>query len=125
MKERIKILRKFLNLTQQKFADKLGLKRQTIAAYEIGTIEPSDSTLLLICREFNVNEEWLRHGIGEMYAPVNPDDRYAANVGKLQRTDNETIIRWVNAISETNPDVLKQIEEFMKKLLDLEIEKEV
>ena len=109
MKERIKELRKYLNLTQQKFADRLGLKRQTIAAYEMGNIEPSDSTLLLICREFNVDENWLRTGEGEMYAPVNPDDRYAANVGNLQRTDNETIIRWVNAIAETNPEVLKQI----------------
>lgn len=65
MKERIKQLRNSLGLTQQKFADRLGLKRQTIAAYEIGNIEPSDSTLLLICREFNVNENWLRTGTGE------------------------------------------------------------
>ena len=65
MKERIKQLRNSLGFTQQKFADRLGLKRQTIAAYEIGNIEPSDSTLLLICKEFNVNENWLRTGEGE------------------------------------------------------------
>ncbi len=66
LKERIKELRKTFGLTQQKFADRLGLKRQTIAAYEIGNIEPSESTLLLICKEFNVNEDWLRTGDGEM-----------------------------------------------------------
>lgn len=120
MKERIKELRTQLGLTQQKFADKLGLKRQTIAAYEIGNIEPSDSTLLLICKEFNVNEVWLRTGEGEMNIPTNPDDRYASNLGKLQRTDNDTIIRWVNMIAETNPEVLKQVESFMKKLLDID-----
>lgn len=65
MKDRIKELRKSLDLTQQKFADKLGLKRQTIAAYEIGNIEPSESTLLLICKEFGVNKEWLLTGEGE------------------------------------------------------------
>lgn len=119
LKEQIKELRKHLGLTQQKFADRLGLKRQTIAAYEIGNIEPSDSTLLLICKEFNINEEWLRTGNGDMTSPVNPDERYASNVGKLQRADDETIIRWVNAIAETNPEVLKQIEEFMKKILDI------
>lgn len=120
LKERIKELRTQLGLTQQKFADKLGLKRQTIAAYEIGNIEPSDSTLLLICKEFNVNEVWLRTGEGEMNIPTNPDDRYASNLGKLQRTDNDTIIRWVNMIAETNPEVLKQVESFMKKLLDID-----
>lgn len=62
MKDRIKELRKVLGLTQQKFADRLGLKRQTIAAYEIGNIEPSESTLLLICKEFAINYEWLRNG---------------------------------------------------------------
>lgn len=120
MKERIKKLRTHLGLTQQKFADRLGLKRQTIAAYEIGNIEPSDSTLLLICKEFNVNELWLRTGKGEMNMSTNPDDRFASNLGKLQRTDNDTIIRWVNMIAETNPEVLKQIEGFMKKLLEIE-----
>ena len=67
MKERIKQLRTMLGLTQQKFADRLGLKRQTIAAYEVGNIEPSDSTLLLICKEFGVNEKWLRYNEGDIY----------------------------------------------------------
>ncbi len=120
MKKRIKMLRNELGLTQQKFADRLGLKRQTIAAYEVGNIEPSDSTLLLICKEFNVNEQWLRSGTGEMHASITDNERYAINVGKLQRTDNETLIRWVNAIAETNPEALIQIEELMKKILNIE-----
>lgn len=66
MKDRIKELRKVLGLTQQKFADRLGLKRQTIAAYEIGNIEPSESTLLLICKEFAINYDWLRNGTPPM-----------------------------------------------------------
>lgn len=114
------MLRNELGLTQQKFADRLGLKRQTIAAYEVGNIEPSDSTLLLICKEFNVNEVWLRSGAGEMHASVTENERYAINVGKLQRTDDETLIRWVNAIAETNPEALIQIEELMKKILNIE-----
>lgn len=69
MNERIKELRKRLNLTQQQFADRLGIKRNTIANYEIGRNAPVDTVLSLICREFNVNEEWLRTGSGEMFAP--------------------------------------------------------
>ena len=67
MKDIIKKLRKTLDLTQQKFADKIGVKQNTVAHYEIGRNEPIDTVITLICREFNVNEEWLRNGTGEMF----------------------------------------------------------
>ncbi len=63
---RIKHLRKTLGLTQQEFADRLSVKRGTIANYEIGRNVPHDSVIALICREFHVNEQWLRTGEGEM-----------------------------------------------------------
>ncbi len=119
MKDRIKELRKNLGLTQQKFADRLGLKRQTIAAYEIGNIEPSDSTLLLICKEFGISEKWLRTGEGEMNIADCQEERYSLNIAKLQRADDETIIRWVNGIAETSPETLKEIEEFLKTILGI------
>lgn len=118
MKRRIKELRSSMGLTQQQFADRLGLKRQTIAAYEVGNTEPSNATLLSICREYKVNENWLRTGEGEMKVAQTTQERYNLNLEKLQRVDDETIIRWVNTIAETNPEVLKQIEEFMKRLLE-------
>lgn len=124
MKDRIKELRKNLGLTQQKFADRLGLKRQTIAAYEIGNIEPSESTLLLMCKEFGINKDWLLTGEGEPTIEACQEERYAVNVGKLQRADHEAIMRWVNAIAETNPEVLVEIEKFMKKILGIEDEPE-
>lgn len=67
MKDRIKKIRKELDLTQQEFADKIGSKRNTIAKYETDTNVPSAAVISLICREFNVNENWLRTGEGEMY----------------------------------------------------------
>lgn len=70
MNERLKELRKELKLTQQEFADKLNIKRGTMANYEIGRNEPIDAVISLICREFNVNEEWLRNGTGEMFVQV-------------------------------------------------------
>lgn len=69
MKERIKELRKTLGFTQQKFSEKIGVKRNTVAQYETGRNIPIDSVINLICREFNVNEEWLRTGEGEMFKP--------------------------------------------------------
>lgn len=119
MNVRIKKIRESLGMTQEEFGKRIGSARNTIANYETGNRNPSNAVITSICREFGINEEWLRTGEGEMYIQTNPDDRYASNVGKLQRADDETIIRWVNAIAETNPEVLKQIEEFMKKILDI------
>ncbi len=73
MKERIKKIRRELNLTQQEFAERIGIKRNTIANYETGRNDPVDSVISLICREFNVREEWLRTGEGEMFKPKPSD----------------------------------------------------
>lgn len=80
MNERIKKLRKALDLTQQEFAMHIGSKRNTIAKYETGTNAPSAAVVSLICREFNVSEEWLREGTGEMFLPDTADDPIAAIV---------------------------------------------
>ena len=69
MNKRIKHLRKTLGLTQQKFADAIGIKRNTVSQSEMGRNEPIGSVLSLICREYNVNPKWLRTGEGEMFLP--------------------------------------------------------
>ena len=73
MDERIKKLRKILDLTQQEFADKLGIRQNTVAKYETGRGTPTRSVVSLICREFRVNEEWLRTGAGKMFQPAPRD----------------------------------------------------
>ena len=67
MNERIRKLRRTLELTQKEFANRIGIKQNTVATYEIGRSEPIDAVVSLICREFNVNEEWLRTGNGRMF----------------------------------------------------------
>lgn len=69
MNERIKKLRKALDLTQQEFADKIGMKRNTVANYETNRNEPSNSVITLICKTFDVSETWLRTGEGDMFSP--------------------------------------------------------
>lgn len=66
MNERIKKLRKTLDLTQQEFGARIGMKQNTIALIEGGR-NTSDLTVLAICREFGVNERWLRTGEGKMF----------------------------------------------------------
>lgn len=81
MVERLKILRKNLGLTQKEFADRIGIKRNSYANYEIGRNTPLDAIVLSICREFNVNEEWLREGTGDMF---NKLDR-SSDIAKLTK----------------------------------------
>ena len=67
MKERIKKLRKDLHLTQQQFADRIGISRNNVATYEVGKSNPGEAVISLICRTFRVREEWLREGIEPMF----------------------------------------------------------
>lgn len=66
--ERIKELRKALNLTQIAFGERIGLKQNSVALIEAGRAT-SDQTIFAICREFRVNEAWLRTGAGKMFVP--------------------------------------------------------
>ena len=66
LKDRIKQIRKDNDLTQQEFATRLGVSRSGVASYENGDREPINAVISLICREFDINEEWLRYGTGPM-----------------------------------------------------------
>lgn len=120
MKDRIKEIRKQspYGKTQDSFSIFLGIPKSNLASYEIGRRTPSDAVVQLICQKCGISEKWLRTGEGEMKLEDSEDNRYLSNVGKLQRADDETIMRWVNAIAETDPKVLKAVEEFMKKLFE-------
>lgn len=71
--QRIRKLRRELDLTQQEFAERIGVSRANIGKYETGISEPSAAVLSLICREFDVREEWIRNGEGEMFKPKPSD----------------------------------------------------
>lgn len=67
LNKRLKEIRQELGLNQEAFASKIGLIRSTISNIETGNRNLTDRVISDICREFNVNEEWLRNGIGEMF----------------------------------------------------------
>ena len=122
MNERIKELRKELKLTQQEFADALNIKRGAVANYEIGRNEPIDAVVSLICKTFNVNEEWLRSGAGDMFLEFPEEDEEAAYVSELlEDVDNEMykIIKEImHTYSELTPKSKEVIRDFSAKLLE-------
>ena len=108
MEERLKELRKTLNLTQQEFADKIGVKRNTIAQYESGRNAPIDAVITLICRTYSVNETWLRTGEGEMFQP---------------KSRNDELLDYARRIAEGNPGSIQaQLLTVMTRLTDAQWE---
>ena len=73
MKNRIRTIRKNAGMTQQQFAERLGISRNTVATYETSSRIPIDAVIVSICREFGVREEWLRTGQGDIYKELTPD----------------------------------------------------
>lgn len=93
LKERLKILRYEEGLTQEEFAKRIGIKRNSYANYEIGRSSPIDAVIYSICREFNVHENWLRTGKGKMYRST---------------MDEEKINKWVKRVFSDESAQFKQ-----------------
>ena len=112
-------MRHTLGLTQQKFADKLGIKGNAISQYESGRNAPIDAVISLICREFNVNEEWLRTGNGEMFVQRTRADELSSFVDQLLQSEPDDIRRrFVTAISRLSTKELEVLERTALHLTD-------
>lgn len=123
IRDRISLVRNKSGKSQDEFGTILGVTKSTISLLETKKREPSERIIRDICREFGVNEVWLRTGEGgdnNMFTKVNEDDRYSLNLGKLSITDNQTAKNMLNAIAEASPEKLKHIEEFMRACLGLD-----
>ena len=107
MNERIKKIRKACGLTQQEFAERLNIGRGTLANYEVGRNEPIDAVVSLICREFDVNETWLRTGEGEMFIAKTPGDEISAFVGDILRGEPDFRQRFIAVLSRMTVDEWK------------------
>lgn len=119
MNERLKKLRKTLDLTQQEFADRIGSKRNTIAKYETDTNAPSAAVISLICREFNVNENWLRTGEGDIFLEMSRDEQIEDFVGNLLKDEEDSfkrrLISGLAALDEQGWEVLENFLDSIQK----------
>ncbi len=74
LNERVKELRKFFGLSGEKFGEKLGITRGAVSNIENGSRNVTEQMIKSICREFNVSEEWLRTGEGEMFVHITSNE---------------------------------------------------
>lgn len=124
MDERIKELRKALGFTQQQFADRVGVKRNTVGQYEIGRNPPTDTVITLICREFSVNEDWLRNGEGEMFVPKSRNEELFEFVAKVaEGPKNDIRAKFLTVMSRLTDEQWELLADVARQLADEDSEK--
>lgn len=121
--ERIKKARRAKGMTQQAFADAIGLKRNTVATYEMGKSLPSDRTITDICRAFDVSDEWLRTGEGKMFVERSRDEELSAFFGGLLNGQPDFKRRLISVLSRLDESEWELLEKMAEELM-AELQKE-
>lgn len=117
--ERIKYIRKDKNkLTLDVFGKRVGISAASISALELGKNNPSEQTIKLICREFGVNEIWLRTGSGEPYAPKSRAEEITEFVGKTIASGSPMQQAFISVLARTTVDEWELFERKLRELLD-------
>jgi transcriptional regulator with XRE-family HTH domain len=112
MNDRLKKIRKELNLTQEEFAQKIDLSRSGFAGVEVGNAKLTDRNIKKICKVFNVNEHWLRTGEGEMFNTVEEDKELLNFVINIMADKDEFIKKTFVTLARLNDEewaVIKKI----------------
>ena len=118
MNERIKLLRKALELNQTDFGARIGVKQGTVAAYESGARVPLDSVVVSICREFGVSESWLRSGEGEMFLQLSREEEITKFCMSIIRDpDSEFQRQFVSVLARLEPPQWQLLSDMADKIL--------
>jgi len=114
---RIKKIRKELDLTQSEFAARIGSVQNTVTGYENGRRNPSAPVISLICERFNVREEWLRTGEGEMFKPK-PSDVLEQLAYKYNFSNADYVIaeKYVSLNPSKRKELVEKVFNFMHEV---------
>ena len=114
---RLKAIRKSVLLSQEEFGKKLGITGAAISKIESGNRNVTEQITLAIIREFDVNEQWLRTGEGEMFLIKTRDEEIASFIGTLLKKDDDTfkkrLISALSKLEEPDWEVLEKMCNFM------------
>ena len=114
---RIKELRKALGLTMEKFGEKIGVKKAAISKLEKGENNVSDQMFKSICREFNVSEEWLRTGEGEMFQPKDSEAELHAMIERVLSGKNDHVKTLFKIFAKLDDEYINALDNILDKLL--------
>ena len=119
MNERLKELRTTLGITLEEFGKRIGITRSAVGHLEKGSRNLTEQTLKSICREFGVNEEWLRTGEGEMFVPLTRSEAIAEFAGSLMKEEDASFKkRLIEALAKLNEQEWEVLEGIARKLTE-------
>ena len=105
--------------TKTAFAKKINVSQPFISQVVTGTASPSDRTIADICREFDVNEDWLRTGQGDPYVQLSRDEALAAFFGSVIKGDDQDFRRrLLSVLSRLSTEEWELLEKMAWKLVD-------
>ena len=117
MYKRLKELRKELGITQQELADQIGVSGSNVGKYESGAGKPSAAVISLICSKFNIREEWLHNGTGEMFRPLSRNDEIEKAVRSLLDEESDSFkSRLIQILADLSPSDWERLEKEANKL---------
>lgn len=117
LNERVKQLRKALDLTMEKFGEKIGVKKSAISLIESGKNSLTDQMVKSICREFDVNEEWLRNGEGSMFVERTRDEEIAKFIGTIQSVEDYSFMKkFVSMLAKLDVSEWELLQKMITKL---------
>ena len=116
MVDRVIKIREESGYSQEKFASRLGLSRNFINQFENRKKNISDRTISDICKEFNISEEWLRYGTGEMKRPV--ERKLSSYVSEIVTGDDDFIKDLIEVYMELDQTSKNALKEIAKRMAD-------
>ena len=121
MKNRIKLLRKDLKLTQKEFGDAIKVSNSNISNIENGSVNLTDRNIYEICSKFNVNKDWLKHGIGDVYIDLNKEDEIKNIINEFI-DDNNAVKKDIltSLLKVHDENTLKLISDMIHKFAECE-----
>ena len=114
--QRIREIRKSLNLTIEKFGKTLGVGKTAISNIENGNRNLTEQMILSISREYNVNQEWLRTGSGEMFITLTRNKIIADFANDLIKEDDTFKKRLIEALAKLDKDEWEILEKLAVEL---------
>ena len=116
MKTRLKELRKKVDFTQAVFAKRIDLNRSSYANIELGNTNVTDRNIKKICTEFNVNEEWIRNGTGEMFKSMEEDKELLNFVINILADKNEFVRKTFSTLARLDESEWAVVEKIINSL---------
>lgn len=85
-------------MTLEVFGAKIGIKKSSLSQIENGVNNLTEQNILLICKEFNINEEWLRTGEGEMFKQFTEQEKLMKYTALLLKDNNSAVVSAIQAL---------------------------